>query len=53
MISKTLTVVTVRNDNQGVGPGPPPPSARLPRDTSSGYPWVAHTLSRFTSLHVW
>jgi hypothetical protein len=24
---------------------PPLPSARLPCDTSLGYPWVAHTLS--------
>jgi hypothetical protein len=45
-------VATVHDDNQGVGPGPPRPSARLPRDTSLGYPWVACTLSRFISLQV-
>jgi hypothetical protein len=29
---------------------PPFPSAHLPHDTSSGYPWVACTQSRYTSL---
>jgi hypothetical protein len=53
MISRILHTTTVHNDNQGVGSGPPYLSARLPRDTSPGYPWVAHTLFWFTSLHVW
>jgi hypothetical protein len=32
------------------GWAPPFTSARLPRDTSPGYLWVAHTLSRYTSM---
>jgi hypothetical protein len=43
MISKTLHAKTVHDDNQGAGPGPPHPSARLPRNTSPGFPrWPVH-----------
>jgi hypothetical protein len=52
-ISWTLHTAIVHIDNQGVGPGPYLPSARLLRDTTLGDPWVAHTLSWFTSLQVW
>jgi hypothetical protein len=41
-------VATIRDDDQRDDPGLPHPSAHLPRDTSLGYPWVAHTLSRCT-----
>jgi hypothetical protein len=32
---------------------PPIPSARIPCNTSLGYLWVTHTLSRYTSLQEW
>jgi hypothetical protein len=41
----TSQVATVHDDYQRVEPGPPHPSARLPRDTTLGYLWVACTLS--------
>jgi hypothetical protein len=46
---KTPRVATVHDNDQRDDLGLPHPSARLPRDTSSGYLWVAHTLSRYTS----
>jgi hypothetical protein len=46
-------MATIHIDNQRVNLDPPHPSARLPRDVSTDYPWVAHTLSQFTSLQVW
>jgi hypothetical protein len=52
MISKTFRAATVHDDNQGVDLSPPHPLAHLPRDTSTSYPWVARTLSRFTSQQV-
>jgi hypothetical protein len=45
-------MAAVRDDDEGDDPGPPHPSARLPSDTSLGYLWVVHTLSRYTSLQV-
>jgi hypothetical protein len=47
--TKTPHVATVRGDDQRDDPVLPHPSARLPRDTSPGYPWVAQTLSQYTS----
>jgi hypothetical protein len=38
-------MATVHDDNQRVELGPPYSSARLPRDTSLYYPWVAHALT--------
>jgi hypothetical protein len=36
MLSRTLRMTIVHNDNQGVNQGPPHPSARLPRDCLTG-----------------
>jgi hypothetical protein len=48
-VTKTPRVAIVHGDDQRDDPGLPHPIARLPRDTSPGYPWVARTLSRCTS----
>jgi hypothetical protein len=48
MITKTLRVAIIRNDNQGVSPGPPQPSARLPRNTSKA---ICGLPMQYPSLH--
>jgi hypothetical protein len=50
MVSKTSRKAIVHNDDQGDDSGLPHDCARLPHDTSLGYPWVARTLSRYTSM---
>jgi hypothetical protein len=49
----TLCLATVHMTMKELVWVQPFPSARLPRNTSPDYPWVARTLSRYTSLHEW
>jgi hypothetical protein len=53
MISSTLRMATIHTIIKESVQGPPQTCARLPRDTSPGYSWVARTLSQFTSLYEW
>jgi hypothetical protein len=40
MVSQTLRMATIHTTIKELAHVPPLPSARLPRDTSPGYPWV-------------
>jgi hypothetical protein len=51
MISSTLRMATIHTIIKESVRSPPLTCARLPRDTSPGYSWVARTLSQFTSLY--